>query len=68
MTLKIFEIINIMLAAIVGGMYWGPWLALSRSLKEFNPVVFLAVVSRTFNDGVDTCFIIGFSSCSYHFI
>src|SRR6185312_810709 len=46
MTLKIVEIINIVLAAIVGGMYWGPWLALSRSLKEFSPSVFLAIVQR----------------------
>jgi hypothetical protein len=46
MTLKIFELINIFLSAIVGGMYWGPWLALSRSLKEFEPKIFLSVVGR----------------------
>ena len=46
MTLKIAEIINIVFSAIVGGMYWGPWLALSRSLKDFSPAVFLPVVGR----------------------
>jgi uncharacterized membrane protein len=46
MTLKIFELISITLAAVVGGMYWGPWLALTRSLKMFKPEVFLDVVDR----------------------
>ena len=46
MTLKIVELINIILSAIVGGMYWGPWLALSRSLNTFEPGVFLAIVNR----------------------
>ena len=46
MILKILELINILFAAMVGGMYWGPWLALTRSLQEFRPSVFLAVVNR----------------------
>jgi uncharacterized membrane protein len=46
MTLKIVELINIILSAIVGGMYWGPWLALTKSLKKLDTKVFLAVVSR----------------------
>ena len=46
MTLKIAELINIVLSALVGGMYWGPWLALSRSLGTFEPGVFLAIVHR----------------------
>ena len=46
MLLKILELINILFAAVVGGMYWGPWLALTRSLQEFRPSVFLAVVNR----------------------
>ena len=46
MTLKIVELINIVLSALVGGMYWGPWLALSRSLGAFEPGVFLAIVHR----------------------
>ena len=46
MAFKILELFNIVLAAFVGGMYWGPWLALSRSLDTFEPPVFLAVVRR----------------------
>ena len=46
MTLKIFELVSITLAALVGGMYWGPWLALTRSLRTFKPEVFLEVVDR----------------------
>ena len=46
MTLKIFEITSIVLLALVGGLYWGPWLALSRSLATFEPEVFLAIVKR----------------------
>ncbi len=46
MTLKIWELISIVLSALVGGMYWGPWLALSRSLRTFKPEVFLDIVDR----------------------
>ncbi|WP_338874036.1 DUF1772 domain-containing protein [Spirosoma sp. SC4-14] len=46
MTLKCFELINLVLSALVGGMYWGPWLALSRSLNTFDPGVFLAITHR----------------------
>jgi len=44
--LKTLELISIVLAAFVGGMFWGPWLALSRSMKTFAPDVFLAIVHR----------------------
>jgi hypothetical protein len=27
-------------------MFWGPWLALSRSMRAFEPEVFLAIVHR----------------------
>ena len=50
MILKVFEIINLTIAAIVGGMYWGPWLALSRSLDKLEPSAFLAVVQRLNNN------------------
>lgn len=50
MSLKIFEILNLTLVAIVGGMYWGPWLALSRSLDKFEPSAFLAIVQRLNNN------------------
>ena len=46
MILKIFELVSIVLSALVGGMYWGPWLALSRSLNTLKPEVFLDVVDR----------------------
>jgi uncharacterized membrane protein len=46
MNLKIWEAISIVLSALVGGMYWGPWLALSRSIRTFKPDVFLAIVER----------------------
>ena len=46
MTLKLVELINIVLSALVGGMYWGPWLALSRSMNTFEPGVLLAIVNR----------------------
>jgi len=46
MTLKIVELVNIIISAIVGGMYWGPWLALTKSLNTFDKKVFLAIVGR----------------------
>lgn len=46
MIINICEIINLTLSAVVGGMYWGPWLALSRSLDKFEPSAFLAVVRQ----------------------
>jgi len=46
MALKAFELISIVLAALVGGMFWGPWLALSRTMNTFEPETFLAVTHR----------------------
>jgi uncharacterized membrane protein len=46
MILKVGELISIVLSALVGGMFWGPWLALSRSISTFDPEVFLAIVHR----------------------
>ena len=46
MILKTFELVSIVLSALVGGMYWGPWLALSRSLNTLKAEVFLDVVDR----------------------
>jgi hypothetical protein len=46
MNLKIWELISIVLSALVGGMYWGPWLALSRSMHTFRAEVFLEIVDR----------------------
>jgi uncharacterized membrane protein len=46
MALKLLELINIVLLLLVSGMYWGPWLALTRSMATFEPAVFLAIVQR----------------------
>ena len=46
MALKLFELLNIVLLLLVSGMYWGPWLALTRSIATFEPDVFLAIVQR----------------------
>jgi hypothetical protein len=44
--LKACEIVSIILLAVVGGMFWGPWLALTRTMATFEADVFLAVVRR----------------------
>ena len=46
MLLKIAHLVSIFLSALVMGVYWGPWVALSRSFRTFEPDVFLAVVRR----------------------
>ena len=46
MTLKIWELISIVLSALVAGMFCGPWVALSRSISTFGPEIFLAIVHR----------------------
>jgi hypothetical protein len=43
---KIWELTSIVLLTVVGGLYWGPWLALTRSMATFEPGVFLAIVQR----------------------
>lgn len=44
--MKTWELISIVLAALVAGMFHGPWTALSRSMRTFTPEVFLAIVDR----------------------
>jgi Domain of unknown function (DUF1772) len=44
--LKIWELISILLSALVTGVFWRPWVALSRSISTFTPEVFLAIVNR----------------------
>ena len=46
MTMKAWELISIVLSALVTGMFHGPWVALSRSMRTFTPEVFLATVDR----------------------
>jgi uncharacterized membrane protein len=45
-SMKTWELISIVLAAMVAGMFHGPWVALSRSMSTFAPEVFLAIVDR----------------------
>jgi uncharacterized membrane protein len=44
--MKTWELISIVLSALVAGMFHGPWIALSRSMSTFTPEVFLAIVDR----------------------
>jgi uncharacterized membrane protein len=44
--MKTWELISIVLAAMVAGMFHGPWVALSRSMSTFAPEAFLAIVDR----------------------
>jgi uncharacterized membrane protein len=44
--LKLWELISIVLSALVAGMFCGPWVALSRSINTFKPEVFLAIAHR----------------------
>ncbi len=46
MNLKIWELISIVLSTLVTGVFWGPWVALTRSIRTFAPEVFLAIVNR----------------------
>lgn len=46
MILKIWELISIFLSALVTGVFWGPWVGLSRSIKTFEAEVFLAIGHR----------------------
>ncbi len=44
--MKTWELISIVLSALTAGMFHGPWIALSRSMRSFTPEVFLAIVDR----------------------
>ena len=46
MTLKIWQLTSIVLSALVAGMFYGPWAALSRSFSTLKPEVFLPIVDR----------------------
>jgi Domain of unknown function (DUF1772) len=46
MILKIAEIVSIVITALAAGMFFGPWLALTISIRTFAPDVFLAIVGR----------------------
>jgi uncharacterized membrane protein len=44
--LQVVDVVSVSLFALVGGLYWGPWLALTRSMATFEPAAFLAIVAR----------------------
>jgi uncharacterized membrane protein len=46
MSLKIFDLISIVLLTLVSGMYWGPYWAFTKSLNTFKPDVLLTNVDR----------------------
>lgn len=44
--MKTWELLCIVTSALTAGMFHGPWVALSRSMKTFAPEVFLTIVDR----------------------
>jgi uncharacterized membrane protein len=46
MTLKVWELISVILSILVSGIFFGPWVALSGSVSNFKPEVYLAIVNR----------------------
>ncbi|MEY2616824.1 MAG: hypothetical protein QOH78_2597 [Verrucomicrobiota bacterium] len=44
--MKTWQLISIVLSALTVGMFHGPWIALSRSMKTFSPEFFLEIVDR----------------------
>jgi hypothetical protein len=44
MPLALLDVLAIVLAALVLGVFWGPWLALTRSMRTLTPAVFLTIV------------------------
>jgi len=46
--MKAAELLSIVLNALVMGVFWGPWVALTRSLATFEPSVFLAIGHRLY--------------------
>jgi ABC-type phosphate transport system permease subunit len=46
MALTLVLFLSILLCALLFGVFWGPWLALSRSMATFTPAVFIAITHR----------------------
>jgi hypothetical protein len=44
--LRFLDVVSITLAALVMGIFWGPWLALTRSISTLTPDTFLVIVHR----------------------
>jgi len=43
---KTVEVVSILFAVLVFGVFWGPWIALTRSIRTLGPDTFLEVVHR----------------------
>jgi len=46
MDIRAFEVVNIVLSALVAGVFWGPWVGLTRSIATFDRPVFVAIGHR----------------------
>jgi hypothetical protein len=46
MAISSAELVNILLSALVTGVFWGPWVGLTRSVATLSPPAFLAVGRR----------------------
>jgi uncharacterized membrane protein len=44
--LKTWELVSIVLSALVMGVFWGPWVGLTRSVATLGPDAFIAVSHR----------------------
>jgi hypothetical protein len=43
---RLLDVAGVVLGALVVGVFWGPWLALTRSIRTLTSDVFLVVVHR----------------------
>jgi uncharacterized membrane protein len=46
MAISTAELLNIVISALVTGVFWGPWVGLTRSIATFTPSAFLAIGHR----------------------
>lgn len=46
LAVAVAQLIAIVVAALVAGVFWGPWVGLTRSVAGFTPEVFLAIGER----------------------
>jgi Domain of unknown function (DUF1772) len=44
--MAVFQVVSIVIAALVLGVFWGPWVGLTSSIASFDPPTFLAIVGR----------------------
>jgi hypothetical protein len=44
--MKTWELLSVISSLLVAGLFYGPWVVLSRSFKSFPPETFLEIVNR----------------------